>query len=199
MSVWLMTVVPDWVFYLILTAGVIGIILSFFLKVIPFIDTYRMQLQLLSVALTVFGVWFAGAIHTQNIWEDKVEKQRIKNKIAEERSKDLNDELQEQIRKNEKLRKEKEDAEKKIITKYIMQYDPLCKLSDAFIWLHNSASQDRVPQSPEGIVGGTSDVKASELLETVTQNYNICYDMRDKLLKWQKWYREQKEIFEKAQ
>lgn len=199
MSVWLMTVIPNWVFYLVLLIGVLGIVLSFFLKIIPFVNVYRLQLQLLSVVLTVIGVWFAGAIHTQNIWEDKVEKQRIKNEIAEQRSKDLNDELQDQIRENEKLRREKEDAEKKIITKYIMQYDPMCKLSNGFIWLHNSASQDRVPQSPEGIVGGTSDVKASELLETVVSNYNMCFDMRDKLIKWQKWYREQKEIFEKAQ
>jgi hypothetical protein len=45
-------------------------------------------------------------------------------------------------------------------------------------------------------VEGTSDVKASELVRTVTENYGLYYQTREQVIGWQMWYSEQKKIFE---
>jgi hypothetical protein len=44
--------------------------------------------------------------------------------------------------------------------------------------------------------GTASNVKASELLATIVDNYGTYYEMRERLLAWQDWYTKQKHIFE---
>jgi hypothetical protein len=39
-------------------------------------------------------------------------------------------------------------------------------------------------------------VKASELLQTVTENYGSYYELSEQLKMWQEWYRSKKLIFE---
>jgi hypothetical protein len=46
--------------------------------------------------------------------------------------------------------------------------------------------------------GTASDVRASEVVETVVENYGRYNELREKVIAWQKWYLEQKKIFEEA-
>jgi len=62
--------------------------------------------------------------------------------------------------------------------------------------LHNSSSQNELPSSTIGTVTGTSEVTTAELLGTVNENYGTYYEMRERLLGWQDWYKKQKHIFE---
>jgi hypothetical protein len=62
--------------------------------------------------------------------------------------------------------------------------------------LHNSASRGEVAGGASSTDGTTSTVKASELLETVVDNYGTCLETAEKLSGWQEWYRTQKKIFE---
>ena len=83
-----------------------------------------------------------------------------------------------------------------VIEKVVTKYDNQCTLSNAAIVLHNSASQNVVAPSSGPAVEGTSNVKASELLRAVTENYGTYYQIREQLLGWQEWYNEQKKIYE---
>jgi len=65
--------------------------------------------------------------------------------------------------------------------------------------LHNSASANQVSRGPESADGTPSTVKASELLETVVDNYGACHENAEKLRAWQEWYRTQKQIHESIQ
>jgi hypothetical protein len=53
-----------------------------------------------------------------------------------------------------------------------------------------------VARGAESIDGTPSNIKASELLEAVVDNYGSCHENIEKLKAWQEWYREQKQIFE---
>jgi len=44
----------------------------------------------------------------------------------------------------------------------------------------------------------TSDVKLSDFVQIVVNNYNTYYDQREILLAWQQWYSENKKIFDDA-
>jgi len=69
-------------------------------------------------------------------------------------------------------------------------------LSNAAIVLHDSASKNVVSPSTGAAVEGTSNVKASDLIRTVTDNYGTYYQVREQLLGWQEWYKEQKKVYE---
>jgi hypothetical protein len=139
-------------------------------------------------------VWFQGAIANENIWQSRISELELKLAKAESKSLEINLELTEEILKNEILREEAENAKEKIIIKYVTKYDNKCVLSDAFVRLLDSSANNEISPSPESLDGGTTDVKASEVLTSVTENYSTCYAIREKLIAWQEWYKKQKEL-----
>ena len=196
MTAFLFSFVPDFVFHLIVFVGIIGVIASSFFSFVPFISNYRLAIQVISIVLLVIGVWFEGGLSTQKDWELKVAEVEKKVLIAEAKSAEANVQLIEKIKDNEKLRKERQNATQNIITKVVKQSDSQCTLSNGFIRVHNSASQDIIPNGSAESDAGASDVKPSEFLTTVINNYSTCYDIREKLIGWQQWYKTQKAIYD---
>lgn len=194
---WLLSLLPGIVFDLSVIVGILAIVASFFFNFIPFVSQYKLPIQVVAIALLVFGVFFEGARFNEDSWRLKVADAEKKVLEMQAQSAEANTKLAEKIAENESLRKAKKNETTKIITQVVTKYDNKCELSNAFVQLHDSASQDSVPPSPEQITGGASDVKASEVLDVVTDNYSICYDIRDRLIGWQEWYKTQREIFDK--
>ena len=119
-----------------------------------------------------------------------------KLKIAETKSKEVNTVIQTKIVEKIKVVKETTDANVQVVEKIVTKYDNICTLSNAAIVLHDSASQNTVSPSTGSSIEGTSNVKASELLTRITENYGLYYQVREQVLGWQLWYNEQKKIFE---
>ena len=55
-----------------------------------------------------------------------------------------------------------------------------------------------VDQGAANTAGAASEVKASELIGTVVENYGTYYQVVEQLRGWQDWYRTQKAIFEQV-
>jgi hypothetical protein len=62
--------------------------------------------------------------------------------------------------------------------------------------LINSASQNEVARGASSTDGTAANVRASEVVETVVENYGRYNELREKIIGWQNWYLEQKKIFE---
>lgn len=197
MTNFLMNIFPDWVFYLCLILGALGVVASFVLTIIPLVRDYKLIIQVVSIILLVIGVWFQGAIANEQVWQARVQELELKLAKAEAKSVQINLDLTEEILKNEALLQEVKNAREKVIVKYVTKYDNKCELSDAFIRLHDSAANNELPPSPENLDGGTTDIKASEVLTTVTENYTTCQQIRERLIAWQEWYKKQKELYDK--
>jgi hypothetical protein len=90
---WLLSFLPSWAVHLMVVAGVGGIVVSFILGVIPFISTYKLPIQLISIILLVAGVWFEGGISNQAAWEVRVAELKVKVAEAEARSANANVEV----------------------------------------------------------------------------------------------------------
>jgi hypothetical protein len=129
-------------------------------------------------------------------WRLKVSQMEEKLKIAETKSKEVNTVIQTKIVEKIKVIKETTDANVQVVEKIVTKYDNICTLSNAAIVLHDSASQNTVSPSTGSSIEGTSNVKASELLTRITENYGLYYQVREQVLGWQLWYNEQKKIFE---
>lgn len=195
----LLNFVPDIFFHLLLIVGVLGLIAGYLLNNIPFIGTNAKTIQVVAILVTVVAVWFEGGISRDKEYREQIAELKVKIAQAEKESAEANTKLVEQLKENEKLRKEKKNATQTIVNQVVSKYDGNCVLSNAFIRVHDSASQDKLPEGARQSDGDPSNVKPSEVLNTVIDNYESCYNMRDKLIKWQEWYKIQRELFDKAQ
>lgn len=87
---WALNFLPDWVFHLILVVGVLGLIASYFFKFVPFITTYRIQLQVVSIILTVLGVWYEGGIAKDREYRERIAELKLQVAQAEKAAAEAN-------------------------------------------------------------------------------------------------------------
>jgi cellobiose-specific phosphotransferase system component IIA len=178
-----------------LIVGLIGTFAGFLLGIIPIINQYKLPIQIISIIVLVFAVYSEGSITNNEEWQAKVKEQENKVALAEQQSNDLNDKIQESLKVKTNIIQERKNETKKEIITYV--HDE-CKLTNAFISLHDSSSQSQLPDSSIGTITGTSNVKVSELLETITDNYSTYYEQVEKIKAWQDWYKKNKDFFDKV-
>jgi hypothetical protein len=75
-------------------AGAIGILASFFIKFIPFINIYRTPIQIVSIVVFCTGIYWYGGYTTEMIWRDEVAKMEEKVAESEAKSKKVNKVIQ---------------------------------------------------------------------------------------------------------
>ena len=197
---WMLSFIPtSWLTFavnFILVAGAIGLVVGTVLKSIPFINNYSTIIRGLSLIFLVSGTYFTGGLAVEKEWRAKVEDLQKKIAEAEVKSEQVNTVIQTKVVEKIKVVKETRDANIQIVEKVVTKYDNMCTLSNAAIVLHDSASKNVVSPSTGAAVEGTSNVKASDLIRTVTDNYGTYYQVREQLLGWQEWYKEQKKVYE---
>lgn len=190
---------PVWVFTVTIIAGVIAMIGSHFFS-LPFLQTYKLPVQLLAACAIGFGTWFHGAASNQEHWEQKVAELEQKVQIAEAKSAVENVRIETKIVEKIVKIKETTDANKTTFRQELAQkVDSSCKLPDAVSVLLDSASKNEVAGSTTEPTPGTATVEASTVFEVVIENYGICNQYRETIKGWQEWYWTQKKIFEESQ
>ena len=190
---WLLSWLPDFIIHLMVIAGVLGIIASWFFGFVPFISQYKLPIQIISIIVLVFGIWTEGANSNNNTWLLKVKELEVKLAKAETQSAQVNTVLVEKILEKDRIIKDKQNELKNAINKYATDE---CKLSNAAVSLYNSSSQNELPDSTINTITGTSEVKIAGLLNTVNDNNATYYKVVEIVKGWQDWYRKNKEIFE---
>jgi hypothetical protein len=127
--------------------GFLGLIASFILKFVPFINIYRTPIQALSVILIVFGTYMAGAISNQEVWEKRVSELQVKVAQAEAESAKENVKIVEKIVTQTKVIKEKGDTVIKYVDREVVKYDQQfgpggqCELPKEFFKALNDAAE----------------------------------------------------------
>ena len=198
---WMLSLIPDsifvWIYYLLTILGISLYIGSKLVKWIPLMGQYKLPAELAGVVLLVIGVYFYGGYSVQSLWLARVAELEAKVKAAEEQSQKVNTIIQERVVTKIKVVKENVYVNREIIKEVAgKQLDSSCSLPKSTVSLHDSASRNEVAGRAAATDGTASKVKASELLDTVVQNYGSCHENATKLEAWQEWYREQKKIFE---
>jgi hypothetical protein len=182
---WALAFIPHWAYYLSLIFGV-GASL-----------TNSPIIRIIGTLLIAGSCWYIGKFSNDQAWQARVAEMEAKVAASEAKATDANREIVTQVITKTKLVKQKTEANVQYITKYVAQdLDNQCTLTNAAVMLNNSASQNEVPGSSSGVVTGASDVKASEFLQTVTENYGTYYQLVEQVKGWQSWYYKQKKIFE---
>ena len=198
---WMLSFIPDslfvWIYYILTIAGVGLYIASKLVKWIPMMGQYKLPAELVGVVLLVVGSYLFGSYGTEMAWRDKVKEIEAKVKVAEEQSKQVNTVIETKVVTKIKVVKENVYVNREIIKEVAgKQLDASCSLPKSTVSLHDSASRNEVAGRAAATDGTPSEVKASQLLDRVVENYGSCHENAAKLEAWQEWYREQKKIFE---
>jgi len=140
---WILKWLPDWIFYAILFLGIIGYIATYLLRFIPIpaIYMYKTPIQLVSIALIVFGVFMAGAIHNEEAWLARVREMEAKVAAAEVKAAEENVKIVEKIATKTQVIKEKGDTIVKYVDREVVKYDNICVIPKEFVKAHNDAAE----------------------------------------------------------
>jgi uncharacterized membrane protein len=144
---WLLSLLPDWVYHLITIAGVLGLIAAWVLKFIPFVSTYRLPIQVGSIIAVLFGIWMEGGIVNEAKWQARVKELEEKVAVAEAQSKETNTKIVTKvITKTQIVRTRGQDIVKYVdreIVKYDTKFAPggVCEIPQEFIKAHNDSAE----------------------------------------------------------
>jgi len=196
---WMINLLPTWVFQFITLTGIVLLAGSRFLKSIPFFSQYNLPAYLLGIIITTLGVYYGGVRSGDAAWQDKIKAMQEQVKVAENKSQSVNTVIQTQVVEKVKVVKERVYVNKQINANTVaQQVDSKCIVPESAVVLINSASQNEVARGAGSTDGRASDVRASEVIESVVENYGRYNELREKVIAWQRWYLEQKKIFDEA-
>jgi hypothetical protein len=148
---WMIGLIPDamlnWIYWLIIAAGVTGVLAGWLGKWIPFYGSYVKILQPVGIVLLVLGVWLRGGYDVEMSWRAKVAEAEARVAAAEQKSQETNTIIEQKIVEKTKVIKgkteyitqylDREVVKKEEIIKYIEQ----CPVPKEIIDIHNQAAE----------------------------------------------------------
>ena len=146
---WMLSFVPDsFLLYVINTVLVVGVASSFItffainrlLRWFPWIAPYYLILQIVSAALLVGGIYFKGGYSVEMSWREKVKEAEAQVAQVEERSRELNKQLEDERKKKQKVKVEYYNTVKTQIKEVEKIIDGKCVLDPKVNELHNKAA-----------------------------------------------------------
>jgi hypothetical protein len=144
---WILQWLPNWIFYGIFFAGLLGLLATYVMKFIPFVYVYRTPIQAVSVLAIVIGTYMSGAISNEESWQAKVKEMESKVAAAEIQSQKENVKVVEKIvKKTEYINRRGQDIIRyvdKEVVKYDDRFKPggQCELPKEFIKAINNAAE----------------------------------------------------------
>ena len=87
---WILQFLPDsfilYVVYSAIVLGAVGLLASYIIKVIPFLNIYRIPIQILSILLLTAGVYWYGGYSTEMWWRGETARLQEEIRKSEERA-----------------------------------------------------------------------------------------------------------------
>jgi hypothetical protein len=146
---WILEWLPNWVFYAVFFGGFLGIVATYFLKFIPFLSTYQIPIQVLSIIALCFGTYMTGAISDNESWLAKVK--NVEEKVAEVKvqSAKENVKIVEKVVKKLEIVKIQGAEVIRYVDREVVKYDTkfapggMCELPKEFFIAHDDAAKER--------------------------------------------------------
>lgn len=134
---WILQFLPNWIFYIILFGGVIGFLVTHFIKVIPQAEL----IQVASAVAIIASVYMIGAISNNDAWLARVKDLEVKVAEAEAKSATTNTEIvQKTLVKTQVVRERGQDIIK-YVDREVVKYDTTCVIPKEFVLIHNRAAE----------------------------------------------------------
>ena len=108
---WLLSFLPtaflEFVINAVLIGSIIGIAIGFVGSKLPFVGSYSTIIKYASIVFFCIGLYWKGGFSVEEEWRARVEEMQAKVKLAEEQSKQANEQLENKIVEKTKIVREK--------------------------------------------------------------------------------------------
>ena len=142
---WMLSFVPDsvllWIINIILLAGLLGTLSSYFIRFIPPLIPYAGMVKILGIVLLVAGVWFRGGYDVEASWREKVRIAEEKARVAEQQAVEANSRINTKIVEKSKVVRENTVESRDRIKEVEKIIDKECKVVPEAIDIHNAAAK----------------------------------------------------------
>ena len=145
---WILYLLPSWYTHAVPALGLALILVSMFLKVVPFISTYYIPLRIIGLVTLLFGIFFEGVMYSGKDLHEKIKELEAKVAVAEAKSAEVNTKIVEKIVTKQKIVKERGEDIIRYVDKEIIKYDVKfapggqCEIPKEFISIHNKAAEE---------------------------------------------------------
>jgi hypothetical protein len=136
---WIVNFLPDFVFHILLLAGLLGLVASFVIDSIPFISTNAKAIQLASAVVLAIALFFEGAISDNASWQARVKELELKIAKAETESVEANGKLSKALAAKDKEIALAQAELKNRIRQGAAAMDAVCKIPADVVDILNDA------------------------------------------------------------
>ena len=150
---WILHLLPDsliaWVVNTILRAGAVVTAAGFFVRFIPFVNTYRIPVQIVGILLLTTGVYFHGGYTTEMAWRERVREVEAKLAAAETRSAEVNTEIVTKIVTQTRIVRQRGDdiiryVDREVVRdQEVIRFVENCPIPEIIVNTHNAAALNR--------------------------------------------------------
>ena len=134
---WILQFLPNWIFYLALLAGIVALLVTHFVKVLP----NAQLIKLASVATVLASIYMIGAISNNDAWLAKIKDLETKVAQAEAKSATLNTDIVEKTVVKTQIVKQRGQDIIKYVDREVVKYDTTCVIPKEFVLIHNRAAE----------------------------------------------------------
>lgn len=138
---WLLNLLPDWIYYLTAIVGIAAILAAKFLSFIPILKQYGLPVSIGGLLLLVVSAWIIGGVMTEQKWQDRVKELEAKVAVAEQKSAQENVKIVNKVVTKLEVVKVRGEEIVKYIDKEVKVYDDQCNIPKVFVEAHNRAAE----------------------------------------------------------
>lgn len=137
---WLLNLIPDVIWHLLLIISLVTIAFTYFLRMIPFVGANTVQLRFAAIALLVLTVWMEGGIANEAKWQARVQELEAKVAAAEKAAAEANGKIETVYVDRVEVVKEIQYVTKKDIDRNAGKIDQTCVIDPEAIKILNQAA-----------------------------------------------------------
>ena len=141
---WLFSLLPDFVYHVLLIVGLLAFAGSYLLKMVPFFQQNAFMIRIASMMLIIFCVWIEGGIAVEAKWKARVAELELKVAKAEKEAAETNSKIETVYVDRVQTVKEIQYVTVNRIAKDAAKIDRTCVIDPEAISILNSAASKGV-------------------------------------------------------
>lgn len=142
---WILNFLPEYIIHILLVIGILGTIAGFVLGFLPFINKYKLPIQVISILILAVAIWFEGGLSNENKWQLRVKEMEAKVAEAEAKANKVNVQIVEKIVTQKEYVRIQGERIVEYIDREIKVFDSQCVIPEVAIKAHNMAALNEAP------------------------------------------------------
>lgn len=137
---WLLSLLPDWFWHVLLGVTLVTIAATYFLRMIPFLAANAIQLRFVATLLLILTVWMEGGLANEAKWQAQVRELEARVAEAEKKAAEANVKIETVYVDRVQVVKEIQYVTKKEIDRNATKIDQNCVIDPEAIKILNESA-----------------------------------------------------------